>query len=107
MKMPDLNKVKANLKARMVELGVRVDQIEHDLREPHSQDWGENATESEGDQVLEGLEEAGLDEINQIRAALTRIRNDSYGICSDCGEAIPEGRLLALPYATTCVNCAE
>ncbi|KLN59979.1 dimethylmenaquinone methyltransferase [Kiloniella spongiae] len=105
--MPDLNKVKASLKARMEELGVRVDQIEHDLREPHSQDWGENATESEGDQVLEGLEEAGLDEINQIRAALTRIKNDTYGICSDCSEVIPEGRLLALPYATTCVNCAE
>ena len=107
MQMPDLNKIKASLKARMEELGVRVDQIEHDLREPHSQDWGENATESEGDQVLEGLEEAGLVEINQIRAALTRIKNDTYGVCSGCGETIPEARLIALPYATSCVKCAK
>ncbi|MFD2206764.1 TraR/DksA family transcriptional regulator [Kiloniella antarctica] len=105
--MLNLKKVEAKLGARMEDLGVRVDQIEHELREPHSQDFGENATESEGDEVLEGLEEAGLDEINQIRAALTRIKKESYGVCSGCGENIPEGRLEALPYATTCVNCAK
>ncbi len=105
--MLNLKEIETKLRARMEELGVRVDQIEQDLREPHSQDWGENATESEGDQVLEGLEEAGLDEINQIRAALTRIKKETYGVCSGCGEDIPEGRLTALPYATTCVNCAD
>ncbi|MCZ4282437.1 TraR/DksA family transcriptional regulator [Kiloniella laminariae] len=105
--MLNLKKIESDLRARMEDLGERVDQIEQDLREPHSKDWGENATESEGDQVLEGLEEAGLDEINQIRAALTRIENESYGVCSGCGEDIPEARLRALPYATTCVNCAK
>jgi RNA polymerase-binding transcription factor DksA len=29
----------------------------------------------------------------------------TYGICVDCGKAIPDGRLLALPDAERCVAC--
>jgi DnaK suppressor protein len=43
--------------------------------------------------------------IHDIRAALTRIENGSYGWCERCEEQIPTKRLDALPWAQLCVNC--
>jgi RNA polymerase-binding transcription factor DksA len=45
-----------------------------------------------------------LDEIN---AALARIADGTFGRCRQCGEAISEQRLQALPYAPTCARCAK
>lgn len=47
------------------------------------------------------------DKLNQIDDALKRIEDRSYGICQDCGESIPEKRLLINPHFLTCVSCAE
>lgn len=43
----------------------------------------------------------------QIAEALERVGNNTYGICVDCEEEIPEKRLLNNPYYLTCVGCAE
>ena len=43
--------------------------------------------------------------IRDIRAAVTRIENGSYGWCERCEEQIPAKRLDALPWARLCVNC--
>lgn len=43
----------------------------------------------------------------QIEAAVRRIEQGVYGMCERCGQAINPDRLQALPYATTCVNCAR
>jgi DnaK suppressor protein len=43
--------------------------------------------------------------IHDIRAALTRIENGSYGWCERCEEQIKAKRLDALPWARLCVNC--
>lgn len=45
--------------------------------------------------------------LTQIRAALKRIEDKTYGLCQDCEEPIPEKRLMANPYAQVCVSCAE
>lgn len=42
-----------------------------------------------------------------IDNALKQIDEETYGICQDCGELIPERRLLINPYTETCVECAE
>jgi DnaK suppressor protein len=47
------------------------------------------------------------EKLYQIAEALKRIANNSYGICEDCEEQIPEKRLLINPYCQTCVDCAE
>ncbi len=39
---------------------------------------------------------------NKVKAALTRIDNDTYGACSVCTSPIEEARLHANPAATTC-----
>jgi len=41
----------------------------------------------------------------RLRIALTRVADGEYGVCSECGAAIPPKRLLAVPDATTCVAC--
>ena len=43
--------------------------------------------------------------IHEIRSALDRIEEDSYGCCERCEEPIPAKRLDALPWARMCVNC--
>ena len=43
--------------------------------------------------------------IRDIRAAVTRIENGSYGWCERCEEQIPPTRLDALPWPRLCVNC--
>jgi DnaK suppressor protein len=45
--------------------------------------------------------------LDQIDAAIERIKNGSYGKCETCGEQIPKTRLDAIPYAAQCVQCAS
>jgi DnaK suppressor protein len=41
----------------------------------------------------------------EMLAALARIEDNTYGMCVDCGQQIPEGRLDARPDAARCVGC--
>ena len=45
--------------------------------------------------------------IRDLRAALIRIENGTYGICRVTGKLIPKGRLLAVPHATTSIEGKE
>lgn len=42
-----------------------------------------------------------------IAGALRLLDEGTYGVCLDCGNLIPAGRLEARPWATLCVRCAE
>lgn len=43
----------------------------------------------------------------RIAAALQRLDQGDFGICEDCGEGIPEGRLRLDPTTPLCVSCAS
>jgi RNA polymerase-binding transcription factor DksA len=43
----------------------------------------------------------------QVEAALARISDGSFGVCSSCLEAISPARLRAVPWAALCRPCAE
>ncbi len=43
----------------------------------------------------------------QIKSALGRIEDGTYGTCVRCHAAIPSERLEALPYAEMCIQCEE
>ncbi|MGY1602469.1 TraR/DksA family transcriptional regulator [Geodermatophilus sp. SYSU D00815] len=45
--------------------------------------------------------------IEEIDAALQRIADGSYGVCTHCRGGIPVERLEFRPYAATCVACSE
>lgn len=43
--------------------------------------------------------------IYKIREAIVRIDEGEFGECIVCGEEISEGRLLARPVTTHCIDC--
>jgi DnaK suppressor protein len=62
-------------------------------------------------QGVEHRELAGLttsrlvERARRLRRALARVSKGEYGVCAECGGAIPPKRLLAVPDAATCVAC--
>jgi len=54
---------------------------------------------------LGGLSQRQREELGIIDAALERIQQGTYGICTSCGEPIEEKRLQALPWAEHCTEC--
>ena len=44
--------------------------------------------------------------LDEIEAALDRLREGTYGICSRCGGEVPPERLEVRPVARSCVRCA-
>ena len=43
--------------------------------------------------------------LSEVKKALVRIEDGSYGICKNCGKSIPEERLEAMPSAAICMGC--
>ena len=53
-----------------------------------------------------GLErEAKL--LRNVRSALDRIADGTYGTCLECEDDISQKRLQALPWAALCITCQE
>ncbi len=104
--MKNLANVTQTLRQELQQLVDRADQFENRLRQPGDEDWAEQATQRENDEVLESLHQQTLQEIEQIKQALHRIEQGSYGNCARCGKQIAAERLEILPYATTCTECA-
>jgi RNA polymerase-binding transcription factor DksA len=103
--MSDVNAFAARLHARKVELEGRLRAIETELEAPASPDAAEYALEVEGDEVLEGVGQAGLEELRAVNAALDRIERGVFGLCAKCGEPISPARLEAVPQAALCQAC--
>jgi DnaK suppressor protein len=77
-----------------------------------ARDSGEREVRDPMDQVVssEGAEEqfqlatSDWRIIEEIRAALVRIENGTYGICLDCGRRIDAARLDAIPWTRYCAD---
>lgn len=104
--MTAVESLRVRLWRRYAELGGDLAEIGADLREPLDADFAEQANEIEEQVALEALEGRKLQEMADIRAALARIADGSYGTCVVCGGPIAEARLQALPTAITCIGCA-
>jgi len=71
----------------------------------HMADLGTDNFERENTLHLLANEEQILTE---IRAALERITQGTFGQCEECqGAILPKGRLKELPYTRYCVTCAK
>lgn len=107
-----MNNLHTALRRQMLErldvLTDRKERIDDHLspEEPVQQDFADQATEREHDEVVEALGVAGTEQITRIRSALERMDAGTYGVCIHCGDAIGDRRLQALPYTELCVTCA-
>ncbi len=45
--------------------------------------------------------------LTQMKIALGKIDEDSFGQCSQCKQAIQSARLIYMPESTLCVRCAS
>ena len=45
--------------------------------------------------------------LRQVKAALARVHDGSFGACAECESAISPRRLVALPWALLCIQCQE
>jgi RNA polymerase-binding transcription factor DksA len=108
--MPTTEELRARLLARRDELAERVRRVGADLHrreEPLSADFAEQVVEQENLDVLHSLEVEGKVELARVERALVRLERGEYATCSRCGEEIAPARLAALPYADTCIRCAD
>ena len=95
---------KATLEAKLEDLlrlagdreGLEIEQLADPLDQVRSS--------TDRDMAVETLNQRARS-IHDIRAALARIEDGSYGLCERCEEPIPAKRLDALPWARMCVHC--
>jgi len=52
-----------------------------------------------------GRMESQTDELKEIKDAMERIKDGSFGSCENCQGRIPKERLRAISYARLCVKC--
>jgi RNA polymerase-binding protein DksA len=106
----NLDEIRDDLLAKREELTARQARVAKHTRHresPLSQDFAEQAVELENGETLVALDQEIADEIARINRAVLRIDDGTYASCEECGEAISEARLKALPYSTLCIDCAS
>jgi len=72
--------------------------------------WGNPApmaTAEAGAATQIRLNQADSKLLAAIEDALTRIRQERFGICEECGQPISRARLEAVPWARHCKECKE
>ena len=74
---------------------------------PMVSDQSELADMFEELETQAGLEYQLEERLKKVNAALKRIEDGSYGVCSVCSEKIDEKRLEANPLAKNCIKHTE
>src|ERR1700724_4131961 len=106
MTKTELNKFREALEAKQTELAQFVrnrDGIAIE-KSPDALDEVQNAAERE--LAIRNLDrESNM--LRNVRGALHRIDEGTYGVCSHCEEDISPKRLNAVPWAAYCIQCQE
>lgn len=108
----ELQEFKADINERLNRLKTQVEGLNErrsDFLKSTGTDQVDYESDSKMDQELmklNGLIENDLNQIQALEAALLRIENKTYGICTETGEYIRKERLKAMPEATTCLKAA-
>ena len=75
----------------------------------HSGGLEESARDTPTDDVEASVTAAAAErdsaEMRDIKAALARMEAGIYGLCTQCGAALPWTRLDAVPEASRCMRC--
>jgi DnaK suppressor protein len=72
-----------------------------------TQDVADQAVSSYQKELLFTQGTTGHAQLSQIRFALERIGEGSYGECLQCGNTIGSKRLEAVPWTPYCIDCQE
>jgi DnaK suppressor protein len=106
MTKSELNKYRSILEAKQAELEQFVRNREGIAIEKSPDALDEVQHASERELAIRNLDrESNL--LRNVRAALRRIEEGSFGVCLHCEEDINPKRLNAVPWAAFCIQCQE
>ena len=106
MNRTELEKYKTFLEAKQAELSNGIRNRDEILIEKTPDALDEVQLAGERELAIRNLDrEANL--LRNVRAALFRMSDGSYGICMHCEEEIKPKRLDAVPWAAFCIRCQE
>src|SRR5580698_2093351 len=106
MNQTEMNKYRAILEAKKAELSAGLRNREDIAIEKTPDALDEVQLAGERELAIRNLDrEASL--LRNVRAALSRINDGSYGVCMHCEEDIKPKRLEAVPWAGFCIRCQE
>ena len=102
----ELNAFRRTLKNRQTELGNRSGSREALAIETSPDELDRIQHASDRDFALSNLER-NSDRLREVRTALRRVEEGTFGICIGCEENINPKRLAAVPWASFCIVCQE
>lgn len=85
---------------RLEEEGLKA--LEQEVSVDHMADYGSDSYEQ--DNTL-ALIESKSEALRDVDESIRKIEVGSYGLCEECEQLIPAGRLQVLPHARYCVSC--
>ena len=106
MNQTEMNKYRAILEARQAELSVGLRNREDIAIEKTPDALDEVQLAGERELAIRNLDrESNL--LRNVKGALGRIADGSYGVCLHCEEDISPKRMNAVPWAGFCIKCQE
>ncbi len=106
MNKTDMEKYKAMLEAKRAELSAGLRNREDIAIEKTPDALDEVQLAGERELAIRNLDrESNL--LRNVKSALARIADGSYGVCLHCEEDIKPKRLDAVPWAKYCIRCQE
>jgi DnaK suppressor protein len=106
MTKAELNKYRETLQRRYAELSEVVRNREGITIEKSADALDEVQHAAERELAIRNLDrESQL--LRNVRAALQRLEEGTYGICVHCEEDINPKRLVAVPWTPYCISCQE
>ncbi|GAB5550915.1 MAG: TraR/DksA family transcriptional regulator [Saprospiraceae bacterium] len=57
--------------------------------------------------VAESALRSAQKKLSNLKVALHKIEDPSFGNCTRCGKAIQSGRLMFMPQSSRCIRCAD
>ena len=106
MTQTEINKYKAMLEAKQAELSVGLRNRDDIAIEKTPDAIDEVQLAGERELAIRNLDrESNL--LRNVRGALARIADGSYGVCMHCEEDIKIKRLDAVPWTKYCIKCQE
>jgi len=102
----EMNKFRQILETRQAELARVLRNREAIAIEKSADAIDEVQHAAERELAIRNLDrESGL--LRQVKGALARIEEGSYGVCLHCEEEINPKRLAAVPWTQYCIHCQE
>jgi DnaK suppressor protein len=106
MNQTELNKYKAMLEAKKVDLSAGLRNREDIAIEKTPDAIDEVQLAGERELAIRNLDrESNL--LRNVKGALGRVADGSYGVCLHCDEDIKTKRLDAVPWTKYCITCQE